>query len=266
MYPSDADARAMICDIGRKMYQRQFVAANDGNMTIRVGREALIVTPTGVSKGDLTPDKLLKVDFDGNVLEGTLKPTSEMPMHIRIYGENDEIRSTAHAHPVFLSCFANMGAELDLALTPATAALSGRIPVAPYCNPGSRELADSVAPYVRDFSVVMLANHGPVSWGRSPLEAWHILEEAEHYAKLAVIQKYIVREFRPVSKSQIKEAAARHGVTINQRRLVAAPDATNNTEPAVSLSAKQISGITLDDATIERIAEAVADKLKSIKV
>ena len=265
MYPSDAEAKEMICAIGRKMYQKQFVAANDGNMTIRVGREALIVTPTGVSKGDLAPGMLLKVDFGGNVLEGELKPTSEMLMHIRIYAENDEIRSTAHAHPIFLSCFANMGAELDLALTPATAALSGRIPVEPYCSPGSRELADSVAPYVRDFNVVMLANHGPVSWGRSPLEAWHILEEAEHYAKLAVIQKYIVREFRPVSKSQIEEAAAKHGVKINHRRLVAAPDATDNTEPAASLASKQIPGLPLDDVTIERIAEAVVKKLKRAK-
>ena len=261
MYPSDAEAKEMICGIGRKMYQRQFVAANDGNMTIRVGKNTVIMTPTGVSKGDLTPEMLIKADFDGNILEGTWKPTSEMPMHLRIYRENDAIQSTAHAHPVFLSCFANMGAELDLSLTPATAAISGRIPVAPYCNPGSNELADSVAPYVKDFNVVMLANHGPISWGRSPIEAWHILEEAENYAKLAIIQKYIVREFRPISKPQIVELADTHNVVINPRRLVDAPDVTNNTAPASSFAAKQIPGVTLDDKTIERIAEAVVRKL-----
>ncbi|MDR0653601.1 MAG: class II aldolase/adducin family protein, partial [Synergistaceae bacterium] len=186
MYICDAEARELICAIGRKMYQKQFVAANDGNMTIRVADDAVIMTPTGVSKGDLTPDMLLKVDFSGNILEGTYKPTSEMPMHLRIYRENDDIQSTAHAHPVFLSCFANLGAELDLSITSATAAVSGRIPVAPYCNPGSSELADSVALYVRDFNVVMLANHGPISWGRTPTEAWHILEESEHYARIAL--------------------------------------------------------------------------------
>jgi L-fuculose-phosphate aldolase len=261
MYIGDAEARELICAIGRKMYQKQFVAANDGNMTVRVADDAVIMTPTGVSKGDLTPEMLLKVDFAGNILEGTYKPTSEMPMHLRIYMENGGIQSTAHAHPVFLSCFANLGAELDLSITPSTAAISGRIPVAPYRNPGSSELADSVAPYVRDFNVVMLANHGPISWGRTPIEAWHILEESEHYARIALIQKYIVRRYRPISKPQIEELAITHDVVINPRRLVDAPLDTNNTEPAFSLAAMPVPSAVIDDETIRRIADAVAEKL-----
>ncbi|MDR1579501.1 MAG: class II aldolase/adducin family protein [Synergistaceae bacterium] len=263
MYLSDAEAKERICSIGRKMYQKQFVAANDGNITIRVGENAVMMTPTGVSKGDLTPEMLIKADFGGNILEGTYEPTSEMPMHLRIYKEDDTIQSTAHAHPIFLCCFANMGAELDLSLTTATVAISGKIPVAPYCNPGSLELAESVAPYVKDFNVVMLANHGSISWGHSPDEAWYILEEAENYAKLAILQKYILREFRPISKPQIKKLADTHGLTINPKRLVNAPDTTNNTEQASSFAGRPIPGVTLDDATIERIAEAVARKLKS---
>jgi L-fuculose-phosphate aldolase len=261
MYIRDAEARELICAIGRKMYQKQFVAANDGNMTIRVADDAVIMTPTGVSKGDMTPDMLLKVDFSGNILEGTYKPTSEMPMHLRIYRENGCIQSTAHAHPVFLSCFANIGAELDLALTPSTAAIAGRIPVAPYCNPGSSELADAVAPYVRDFNVVMLANHGPISWGRTPAEAWHILEASEHYARIALIQKYIVRGYRPISKSQIEEMAVTHDVVINPKRLVDAPLDTDNTKQAVSLAAMPLPIAVIDDETIQRIAGAVAAKL-----
>jgi L-fuculose-phosphate aldolase len=243
------------------MYQKQFVAANDGNMTVRVADDAVIMTPTGVSKGDLTPDMLLKVDFAGNILEGTYRPTSEMPMHLRIYRENGDIQSTAHAHSVFLSCFANLGAELDLSITPSTAALSGRIPVAPYCNPGSSELADAVAPDVRDFIVVMLANHGHISWGRTPVEAWHILEESEHYARIVLIQKYIVRSYRPISKPQIEELAITHDVVINPKRLVDAPLDTDNTQPAVSLAAMPLPSAVIDDETIQRIADAVAAKL-----
>jgi L-fuculose-phosphate aldolase len=258
-YPSDTKAKEIICSIGRKMYQKQFVAANDGNLTIRVSKDAIIMTPTGVSKGDLTPDMLLKVDLNGNILRGsssTYKPTSEMPMHLRIYREDDAIMSTAHAHPIFLSCFANMGAELDPALTPATAGISGKIPVAPYCNPGSYELADSVAPYVRDYSIVMLANHGPISWGTSPLAAWYILEEAENYAKLAIIQKYIVREFRPITKAQIKEVADTHGMVINPKRMVNAPDTTTNTEHGTSLADRPIPGVSLDEDSVVRVADA----------
>jgi L-fuculose-phosphate aldolase len=154
-----------------------------------------------------------------------------------------------------------MGAELDLPLTPATAAISGKIPVAPYCNPGSGALADSVAPYVRDFSIVVLANHGPIAWGKSPVEAWYILEESENYAKLAIIQKYIIKDFRPISKSQIKELADTHDLVINPKRLVDAPDSTNNANPAVSFASKPVPGVSLDDATIERIADAVIRKL-----
>ena len=261
MYPSDAKAKEMICSIGRKMYQKQFVAANDGNLTIRTSKNTIIMTPTGVSKGDLTPEMLIKADLDGNILRGTYKPTTEMPMHLRIYRENDAIMSTAHAHPIFLSCFANMGANLDLALTPATAAISGKIPVAPFCNPGSLALADSVAPYVNDYSIVMLANHGPISWGYSPLEAWYVLEEAENYAKLAIIQKYIVKEFRPITKAQIKEVADTHGVVINPKRLVNAPDITTNTEQGTSLADRPVPGVSLNEEVIERIADAVVRRL-----
>jgi L-fuculose-phosphate aldolase len=154
-----------------------------------------------------------------------------------------------------------MGANLDLALTPATAAISGKIPVAPFCNPGSQALADSVAPYVNDYSIVMLANHGPISWGYSPLEAWYVLEEAENYAKLAIIQKYIVKEFRPITKAQIKEVADTHGIVINPKRLVNAPDVTTNLEEGTSFAEKSVPGVSLDDETVERIAEAMVRRL-----
>ena len=262
-YISEKEAKELICSIGRKMYQRQFVSANDGNITIRVGEREVIATPTGVSKGDLTPEMLLKVDFDGNILEGTMKATSELPMHLRVYNENDEVMSTAHAHPCYLSIFANMGMELDLPITPATAAISGRISVAPYRNPGSNELADSVAPYVQDYNVVLLANHGPIAWGKSPQEAFFILEDAEAYAKMALIHKFIVGTYRPITKQQIQLLADTHDLVINPKRLVNAPDTTTNEEPASSLDAYEGMAVRLSDETIEKLAEKLAQKLKS---
>lgn len=261
MYISENEAKELICEIGRKMYNRQFVAANDGNITIRIGDATVIATPTGVSKGDLKPEMLLKVDFDGNVLEGTYKPTTELPMHLRVYKENNEIMSTAHAHPLFLNCIANLGTEMDMPLTPATAAISGRIPVLPYCNPGSSALADIVAPYTKDFSVVLLANHGPISWGKSPIEAWYVLEEAEAYAKMAIIHKFIIKDYRPLTKDQIHELLITHGMTANPKKFVNAPDVSNNTEPAVSLDTLEIASVKLDEETIDKLADAIARKL-----
>lgn len=261
---SEKDAREMICDIGRKMYARQFVAANDGNLTIRIGEREVIATPTGVSKGSLTPDMLIKADFDGNILEGTWKVTSELPMHLRIYKENDDVMSTAHAHPCFLNIFANMGMELDLSITPATAAISGRIPVAPYCNPGSNELADSVAPYVKDYNIVLLANHGPIAWGKNPIEAWYTLEEAEAYAKMALIHKFVIggESYRPITKEQIELLAETHDLVINPKRLVNAPEVSTNQNPAVSLDAYQGTTVTLSDETIEKLAKKIIENLK----
>lgn len=258
----ETEAKELVCTIGRKMYQKQFVSANDGNITIRVGEREVIVTPTGVSKGDLTPDMLVKTDFEGNILDGTWKVTSELPMHLRIYQENDEVMSTAHAHPCYLSIFANMGLELDLPITPATAAISGRIPVAPYRNPGSNELADSVAPYVKDFKAVLLANHGPIAWGKTPKEAWYTLEDAEAYAKMALIHKFITGMYRPITKKQIQLLADTHGLEINPKRMVNAPDKTTNEEKGISLAAYSCLKLELSDTSIEKLAEKIILKLK----
>lgn len=260
----EREAKELICSIGRKMYERQFVSANDGNMTIRVGEREVIATPTGVSKGDLTPEMLIKADFDGNILEGSWKPTSELPMHLRVYKEDDSVMSTAHAHPCYLNVFANLGMELDLPLTPATAAISGRIPIAPYRNPGSVELADSVAPFVKDFKVVLLANHGPIAWGTTPIEAWYTLEDAEAYAKMALIHKFIVGGYRPITREQIRVLAETHDIVINPKRLVNAPNTTNNQDPAVSLDRYDgMKGRFSDemlDRLVDRLSERITDK------
>lgn len=259
---SEEEAKELICSIGRKMYERQFVSANDGNITVRVGEREVIATPTGVSKGDLRPEMLIKTDFDGNVLAGTQKPTSELPMHLRIYQENDEIVSTAHAHPCYLNVFANMGLELDLPITPATAAISGRIPVAPYRNPGSRELAESVVPYVKDFNAVLLSNHGPITWGRTPIEAWYILEDAEAYAKMALIHKFITGSYRPITREQILLLAETHDMSIHPKRMVNAPEASTNEQEGSSLDSYRPQPLCLSDETIEKLVQKLADILK----
>ena len=105
-YPTDAQAKAAILDAGRKIYQRGLVAANDGNLSVRVGENALWVTPTGVSKGSMTEEMLVKLDLDGNLLEGVRKPSSETKMHLRIYQEDPLVRAVVHAHPPAATAFA----------------------------------------------------------------------------------------------------------------------------------------------------------------
>ena len=112
-YPTDAEAKAQIIEAGLRIYQRGLVAANDGNLSVRVGENALWVTPTGVSKGFMTEDMLVKLDLDGNVLAGTRKASSETKMHLRIYQENPDVRAVVHAHPPAATAFAAAGIPLD---------------------------------------------------------------------------------------------------------------------------------------------------------
>ena len=108
-YPSDAEAIAAIIEIGKKLYAKGMVASNDGNISVRVGKDAVWITPTGVSKGELVPDILLKLNLDGKIIEGSSKKSTETAMHLRMYKENGEIRTVVHAHPAFATAFAVAG-------------------------------------------------------------------------------------------------------------------------------------------------------------
>lgn len=233
MYISDKEAKALIIDIGKKMHDGGYVTANDGNITVRTAEDEVWATPTGVNKGDLTEDKLLRVRIsDSKILEGTWKPTSELEMHLNVYRADNEIMSTAHAHPLYLSTLACAGIELDMPSTPAACAISGRVPVIPYCCSGSKELAESVIPYVKDYHVVNLGNHGALAWGKNPHEAWFRLEDGEASAHLAILLLQIGR-VRPLNRAQLQELFAFHHVPMTEVGTVNLVDSNANQEPAI---------------------------------
>lgn len=236
MYLSDKEAKELIIAIGKKMSDTGFVSANDGNITLRVEKDAVWATPTGVNKGELTEDKLIKVRIsDGAVIEGTWKPTCELGMHLNAYRADDEIVSTAHAHPVNLCVLACAGIELDLPTTPQAVMVSGRVPVIPYHCAGSQELADSILPYVKDYHVVNLANHGPIAWGKKPLEAWYRLEDAEACANLALEIARLGR-FRPLNPAQMAKAIAFHKADVKPAAELAKFESNANQEPAITFT------------------------------
>ena len=180
-------------DVGNKMYLRGFVAANDGNLSVRCG-DTLWVTPTLVSKGGMTEDMFVKLDLDGNILEGTRKPSSEIKMHLRLYRENPEIGAVVHAHPLYSTTFAIARIPLDQPIYPASMMNLGPVPVADYAPPGSYGVADSVAPYARDCRALLLANHGALTWARDILTAWYRMEELENYAHLVFNTVYVMKQ------------------------------------------------------------------------
>ena len=191
VYPSDREARLAILDTGRRIYERGFVAANDGNLSVKVSENAVWATPTGVSKGSMTEDMLVKLDLDGNVLEGSRRPSSEIKMHLRIYREDPSVGGVAHAHPPFSTTYAAAGLPLDQALIQETVVLLGTVPVAPYAAPGSAQLAESVAPFCRTHSALLLEHHGLVTWGKSLEQAYFFLESAEGLARVMLYTKQL---------------------------------------------------------------------------
>ncbi|MDY3014350.1 MAG: class II aldolase/adducin family protein [Evtepia sp.] len=203
-YPSDAQAKAQILAAGLKIYQRGLVAANDGNLSVRVGDNALWVTPTGVSKGAMTEDMLVKLDLDGNLLEGTRKPSSETKMHLRIYRENPDVRAVVHAHPPAATAFATAGLPLDRPVLQEAVVQLGEVPVAPFALPGSQAVADSVAPFCRTHRALLLEYHGAVTWGDTMEQAHYRLECLEQMALVTLHLKTLGCD-RVMPPSLVKE-------------------------------------------------------------
>ncbi|MFE4524170.1 class II aldolase/adducin family protein [Cytobacillus firmus] len=204
-YLNDQEAKEFICEIGRRIYNKNFVAANDGNISIKVNDRELWTSPTGVSKGFMTPDMMVKMDLSGNVLEGELKPSSEVKMHLRVYQENSEAKAVVHAHPPVATSFAIAGISLEKPVSPEAIVLLGKVPVAPYATPGTQEVPDSIAPYCRDYNAVLLANHGALTWGRNITEAFFRMESLEHYALMLMYSEHIIQKSNELNADQIAE-------------------------------------------------------------
>ena len=181
---TDAEAKALILEIGRRMYSRQLVSSNDGNISIRTGGGRIWLTPSGVSKGFMTEEMLVCVDLNGCVLEGTRKPSSESKMHLRVYRENPAVNAVVHAHPVTATAFAIARVPLDLALMTESVIGLGVVPVAPYATAGTDAVAESVAPYCREYHALLLANHGALTWGGEAMQAYYRMESVEACAQV----------------------------------------------------------------------------------
>ena len=208
VYRSEKKAKKAILDIGQRMYVRNFVAANDGNISIRTGENEVWATPTGVSKGFMKKKMLVKVDLEGNVLEGTKKPSSELKMHLRAYQENPELLSVCHAHPPICTCFAIAGIPLDVPVLAEAVITLGDVPVAPYAELGSKEVPEVIAPYCHTHNGVLLANHGAVTWAEDPYSAYYRLESMEYYANILMITGKILKEQNTLTEEQVERLLA----------------------------------------------------------
>jgi L-fuculose-phosphate aldolase len=211
VYPDIKKAKTLICEIGKRMYRRGFVAANDGNISIKVGEDKILSTPTGVSKGYMTEDMISEVDSKGKWNGVGLEPTSELKMHIKVYEENKNVGSVVHAHPPIATSFSIAGIELTKPILIENILILGPIHIAPYAKPGTDEVPKSIEPYCKKYNGVLLANHGALTWGKDIEEAYYRLESMEHYAKILMYTTKILKSDSQLTEEQIEELTKGRG-------------------------------------------------------
>lgn len=180
--------KELICDICHKMWQQGWVAANDGNVTVKLEDGTFLATPTGVSKCFIEPDMLIRIDENYNVLEAKegYRPSSEIKMHLRCYKERPDVGAVVHAHPPTATGFAVAGKPLDDYSMIEAVITVGSIPVAPYGAPSTNEIPESIAPYLPEHDVILLKNHGAITVGTDLITAYYRMETLEHFAKVSL--------------------------------------------------------------------------------
>jgi len=196
MNDREAQLRNDIVEVGRRLWVRGYVASNDGNISVRLDEQRLLMTPASVSKGFMTPDMMVITDLNGVALEAApgRKPSSETKMHLVVYQNRPDVSAVVHAHPPLSTGFAVAGIPLDRAVLAEVVATLGSIPIAAYGTPSTMELAAAVAPYVKTHDGLLLANHGALALGADLFAAYYKMETIEHFAKVSFVARTLGRE------------------------------------------------------------------------
>ncbi|WP_146596873.1 class II aldolase/adducin family protein [Novipirellula galeiformis] len=180
-----------MCDIGKRIYNRQFAAANDGNITVRVGENEVLCTPTMHCKGYLVPDDISLVDMTGKQLSGRKKRSSEALLHLEIYRQREDIRSVVHCHPPHATAFAIAREPIPQCVLPEVEVFLGDVPITKYETPGGQAFADTIIPFVKKTNVIILANHGTVSYGETVEQAYWWSEILDSYCRMLLLAKQL---------------------------------------------------------------------------
>ncbi|HEY1221418.1 MAG: class II aldolase/adducin family protein [Bryobacteraceae bacterium] len=191
MVKTEREYREDIVQIGKLVFQKGWVAANDGNISLRLDAERILATPTGVCKGMLHVDDLIVIDYQGNKLSGRLERTSEVAMHLKIYEMRSDIRAVVHAHPPVATGFATAGKPLNLGLLPEVVISLGCVPLADYGLPGTPALTEPMLPLIPKYDAILMANHGAVCYGEDVFKAYFRMETMEHFARIQLVAELL---------------------------------------------------------------------------
>ncbi|HTC79820.1 MAG TPA: class II aldolase/adducin family protein [Terriglobales bacterium] len=214
MVKTEREHREDICQVGRLVFQKGWVAANDGNISIRLDAGRILATPTGVSKGMLHIDDLIIVDMQGNKISGRAERTSEIAMHTTIYGMRPDIKAVVHAHPPVATGFAAAGRALNLALLPEVVIGLGCVPLADYGLPGTPALTEPMLPLIPKYDALLMANHGAVCYGEDVYKAYFKMETMEHFARISLVAELLggAKVLPRLEVDKLLDSRTRYGV------------------------------------------------------
>jgi len=188
----DRKLKEQICEIGRRVYNRGFAAANDGNISIRVGENEVLCSPTMICKGFMTPDDICSVDMEGKQLSGKRKRTSEVLLHLAIMKQRPDVKAVVHCHPPHATAFAVAREPIPQCILPEIEVFMGEVPIAPYETPGGQKFADTVIPFVKNgVNTIILTNHGTVTFGAHLEEAYWKTEILDAYCRILLLSKQL---------------------------------------------------------------------------
>ena len=198
--------REEICHVGRMLHEKEYVAANDGNISFRLGKGRFLCTPTGVAKGFMKPADIALVDDTGKQLSGSKPRTSEILLHLEIYHSVPAVNAVVHAHPPHATAFAVAGMTVPNAILPEVELLIGQVPLAPYDTPGSKDFARTILPHLQNkANTILLANHGAVTCDAKLEQAYFHMETLDHYCRILLLAHQIgqVRQLEPQKMQEL---------------------------------------------------------------
>ncbi|MCL6480188.1 MAG: class II aldolase/adducin family protein [Firmicutes bacterium] len=250
---TEDEHRRDICLVGRWIHERGFVAATDGNISVRLDPQRVLTSPTGISKGMMLPEDLVVTDMKGRKLSGRRNPSSELAMHLLIYQRRPDVHAVLHAHPPTATGYAAAGIPLNKALISEVVLALGCIPVARYGTPGTPELTEALEPYVASYDAILMANHGVVTCGPDLLSAFFRMETTEHFARVALVTELLGKQvlLSSTDVEKLLAARARYGLT------TAAPSGTECPVTSESLAAERVI------LTREELAALIEEAVKS---
>jgi L-fuculose-phosphate aldolase len=223
---SERRHRLAIVEFGAMLHANRFVAATDGNLSVRLDENRLLVTPTCMSKGRMRPSDLVIVDMEGRRLAGKLRVSSEIGMHLLIYRLRPDVHGIVHAHPPTATGFAASGLDLNSPLVCEVVVGLGSIPLARYATPGTSELTDALEPLIPHHEAILMANHGVVTFGSSLESAYMKMETVEHFAKISLVA-HLIGNAKPLGEKEVaklKEVRNRYKNSALSRKPVEADD------------------------------------------